>query len=63
MKNRVIIALAFLISTLTFAQKKELKAVEKAIKSNNYAEAKTGLSQVESMLSGLDSKTKSQYYF
>lgn len=63
MKNRVIIALAFLISTLTFAQKKELKAVEKAIKSNNYAEAKTGLNQVESMLSGLDSKTKSQYYF
>jgi len=63
MKNRVIIALAFLISTLTFAQKKELKAVEKAVKSNNYSEAKTGLSQVESMLSGLDSKTKSQYYF
>lgn len=63
MKNRVIIALAFLISTLTFAQKKELKAVEKAIKSNNYSEAKTNLSQVESMLSGLDSKTKSQYYF
>ncbi|HEY5688617.1 MAG TPA: tetratricopeptide repeat protein [Yeosuana sp.] len=63
MKNRVIIALAFLISTLTFAQKKELKAVEKAIKGNNYSEAKTSLSQVESMLSGLDSKTKSQYYF
>jgi tetratricopeptide (TPR) repeat protein len=63
MKNRVIIALAFLISTLTFAQKKELKAVEKALKSNNYSEAKTNLSQVESMLSGLDSKTKSQYYF
>ncbi len=62
MKNRVIIALAFLISTLTFAQKKELKAVEKAIKSNNYSEAKAGLNQVESMLSGLDSKTKSQYY-
>ena len=63
MKNRVIIALAFLISTLTFAQKKELKAVEKAIKSNNYSEAKAGLVQVEPMLSGLDSKTKSQYYF
>lgn len=63
MKNRVIIALAFLISTLTFAQKKELKAVEKAIKSNNYSEAKAGLGQVEPMLSGLDSKTKSQYYF
>ncbi|MFH4965647.1 tetratricopeptide repeat protein [Gaetbulibacter sp. M235] len=62
MKNQVIIAFAFLISTFSFAQKKELKAVEKAIKSNNYSEAKAGLTQVESMLSGLDAKTKSQYY-
>jgi tetratricopeptide (TPR) repeat protein len=62
MKNQFVIALAFLISTFTFAQKKELKAVEKAIKSNNYSEAKAGLTQVEPMLSGLDEKTKSQYY-
>ena len=58
MKNRVIIALAFLISTLTFAQKKELKAVEKAIKSNNYAEAKASLSQLESMLPTMEDKYK-----
>jgi len=63
MKNQVIIALALLISTVTFAQKKELKAVQKAIKSNNFAEAKTALGQVEPMLSGLDGKMKSQYYF
>lgn len=63
MKNQVIIALALLISTVTFAQKKELKAVQKAIKSNNFAEAKTALGQVEPMLSGLDEKTKSQYFF
>lgn len=63
MKNQVIIALALLISTVTFAQKKELKAVQKAIKSNNFAEAKTVLGQVEPMLSGLDGKMKSQYYF
>ena len=31
MKNQVVIALAFLMSTVSFAQKKELKAVEKAI--------------------------------
>lgn len=63
MKNQVVIALAFLMSTVSFAQKKELKAVEKAIKSNNYSEAKAGLTQVEPMLSSLDAKTKSQYYF
>ena len=32
MKNQIIIALAFLMSILSFAQKKELRAVEKAIK-------------------------------
>ncbi|MCF8273330.1 MAG: tetratricopeptide repeat protein [Flavobacteriaceae bacterium] len=63
MKNQLVIALALLISTFSFAQKKELKAVEKALKSSNYSEAKAGLTQVESMLSGLDDKTKSQYYF
>jgi tetratricopeptide (TPR) repeat protein len=63
MKNQVIIALAFLISTVTFAQKKELKAVQKAIKSNNFSEAKAALGQVEPMLTSMDEKTKSQYYF
>jgi tetratricopeptide (TPR) repeat protein len=63
MKNQLVIALALLISTFSFAQKKELKAVEKALKSSNYSEAKAGLTQVESMLSELDDKTKSQYYF
>jgi len=63
MKNQVVIALVFLMSIISFAQKKELKAVEKAIKSNNYSEAKAGLTQVEPMLSSLDAKTKSQYYF
>jgi tetratricopeptide (TPR) repeat protein len=63
MKKQVIIALAFSVSAWSFAQKKELKTVEKAIKGNNYAEAKTSLSQAESMLSLMDEKQKSQYYF
>ena len=63
MKKQVIMVMAFLIGAFSFAQKKELRAVEKAIKSNNFSEAKAGLSQVESMLSGLDDKLKSQYYF
>lgn len=63
MKKQIIIALAVLLSTFSIAQKKELKAVEKAIKGNNFAEAKTGLSQLKSMLPSMEEKYKSQYYF
>lgn len=63
MKNQIIIALAFLISMASFAQKKELRAVERAIKDNNYSEAKASLTQVEAMLPTMDDKYKSEYYF
>ena len=63
MKKQIIVALALSVSAFSFAQKKELKAAEKAIKSNNYAEAKAALNQVEPMLSSLDDKYKSQYYY
>lgn len=63
MKKQVIIALAFSISAFSFAQKKELKAVEKAIKNENFSEAKQALKAVEPMLSSLDDKLKSQYYY
>lgn len=62
MKKQIIIALALSISTLSFAQKKELKAVEKAIKDANFSEAKQALKLVEPMLSSLDEKLKSKYY-
>ena len=63
MKKQIVVVLALFIGAFTFAQKKELKAVEKAIKGNNFAEAKSLLGQVESLLSSADDKTKSKYYF
>ena len=63
MKKRIVVALAIFIGTFSFAQKKELKAVEKAIKNNNFAEAKSVLGQVQSLISSADSKTKDKYYF
>ncbi|WP_100611499.1 tetratricopeptide repeat protein [Confluentibacter lentus] len=63
MKKQIIIALAVSISAFSFAQKKELKAVEKAIKGNNYAEAKSALKQAESLMSAMDAKTKAEYYY
>lgn len=63
MKNQVIIALAFSMGIFAFAQKKELRTAEKAIKGNNYAEAKTVLDQAKSMESSMDDKQKAEYYY
>ncbi|MFI1771467.1 tetratricopeptide repeat protein [Thalassobellus citreus] len=63
MKKQIIIALALSIGAFSFAQKKELKAVEKAIKGNNYAEAKAALKQAEGLMSAMDEKSKSKYYY
>lgn len=63
MKKQLVIALAFSISAFSFAQKKELKSAEKAIKSNNFAEAKAALTQVEGLMSSMDDKMKAKYYY
>jgi tetratricopeptide (TPR) repeat protein len=63
MKKQIIIALAISISAFSFAQKKELKSAEKAIKSNNFAEAKGALAQAESLMSAMDDKSKAKYYY
>ncbi|MCB4808307.1 tetratricopeptide repeat protein [Tamlana sp. 62-3] len=62
MKKQLIFALALSMSAFSFAQKKELKAAEKAIKSANFSEAKSALSAVEPMIGSLDEKLKSKYY-
>jgi len=63
MKKQLIIALAFSISAFSFAQKKELKTAEKAIKNNNYAEAKAAINQAEGLISAMDEKSKSKFYY
>lgn len=61
MNKSVLFVLAILVSTLSFAQKKELRAAEKAINKSNYAEAKAALAQAESMKSSMDEKEEAQY--
>ena len=63
MKKQVVLALALMISAFSFAQKKELKAVEKAIKISNFADAKAAISTAESLMSAMDDKTKAKFYF
>jgi len=62
MKKQVIIALALFVSVFTFAQKKEVKALEKAVKKDNYAEAKALATQLDSQVSAMDDKLKEDYY-
>jgi tetratricopeptide (TPR) repeat protein len=63
MKKQLIIALAISMGAFSFAQKKELKAVEKAIKSNDFAAAKTAATTAEGLLGSMDEKSKAKYYY
>lgn len=63
MKKQLIVALALSLSVFAFAQKKELKTAEKAIKANNFAAAKTALAAVEPMLGNLDDKLTEKYNY
>lgn len=61
MKTRILMIAALAVTTLTFAQKKEVKALEKAIKGGSYGEAKTLVSAAEGLLSAMDEKTKEKF--
>ena len=63
MKKQTIIALALSVSAFSFAQKKEMKIAEKAIKSKNFSEAMTALKQIEPLMETLDEKLKKKYYY
>lgn len=60
-KFLTILALAFVVSA--FGQKRELRSVEKAIKSGSFAEAKAQLQSVEGMMGAMDEDEKEKFYF
>ncbi|WP_046758011.1 tetratricopeptide repeat protein [Kordia jejudonensis] len=63
MKKTISIFAALLITAFAFAQKKELKAAEKALKKGNTVEAKTAITSVDGIIANADAKYKAQYYF
>lgn len=63
MKKYVVLIIAFVFSAFSFAQKAEIKGAEKALKSNNFASAKTFIKSAEAMESSMDSKTLAKYFF
>jgi tetratricopeptide (TPR) repeat protein len=63
MKKQFLILSAFLISMTVFGQKDEVKAAEKALKSNDFATALAQVNKAEGMLSGADQKTTAKIYY
>lgn len=63
MKTKVLtIAIGWIFAT-AFAQKNELKDLEKVLKSGDITKAMTVLSAAESFTSSMDDKSKSKFYF
>ena len=63
MKTKVLAIVLGIVTTLTFAQKNELKSAEKALKSQDYAIAITAINSAESLIANMDAKTKGKFYF
>ena len=63
MKKQILtVALGF-VTVVSFGQKNELKAAEKAIKKQDYASAVSSINAAESLIANADSKLKSKFYF
>ena len=63
MKSHLFTTLLLIFSlSFSFAQKKEIKTAEKAIKSSNFANAKAAINAAESLISAMDDKTKAKFY-
>lgn len=63
MRTKILILAAMSFTMIGIAQKTEIKAAEKALKSGSSEKAKTALESVSGMISGADDKIKAQYYF
>ena len=62
MRKQLFIVALMLGATVTFAQKKELRAVGKAIKAKDFAAAQAQLKSLEGMMSSADGALKGTYY-
>lgn len=63
MKKQIMALSLGLITIGTFAQKKELRIAEKALKGNDFTSALTVIKSIESSIESADDKYKSMFYF
>lgn len=61
MKTKLLFIIALVASSVAFAQKKEIKELEKAIKSGHYAQAKNLIAPAEAFEGQMDDKTKQKF--
>ncbi|MBU2929909.1 tetratricopeptide repeat protein [Winogradskyella psychrotolerans] len=62
MKKLLTIVLVTAITSLSFAQKNEIKAIDKALKNSNFADAKSAAAEAEALISNMDDKSKAKFY-
>lgn len=63
MKKQIITLLSIFIGLSTYAQKDQIKAAEKALKSGDVATAKSSVDQAEGLIANADNKIKANFYF
>lgn len=63
MKKQILAITIGLLTIGSFAQKKELKIAEKALKTNDFNGALTAISSIESSITSADAKYQSKFYY
>lgn len=63
MKKLLTLVLLLAISSMTFAQKSEVRDIEKALKDSNFGDAKSAVTIAEAMMGEMDDKTKTKFYY
>lgn len=63
MKKLLTLVLVFAVITVSFAQKNEVKTIEKAIKNANFSDAKSAVGAAEALMGNMDDKMKAKFYF
>ncbi|WP_400079126.1 tetratricopeptide repeat protein [Winogradskyella sp. R77965] len=63
MKKLIALVLLVVVTSMSFAQKNEVKAIEKALKNSNFGDAKSALAAAEALKGNMDDKTKTKFYY
>jgi tetratricopeptide (TPR) repeat protein len=63
MKKKILLLSVLMLSMMAFGQKSEIKALEKAVKSNDFDAAIELVNQSEGLFVNVDQKTKAKFYY
>lgn len=63
MKKFIALVLLLAVTSMSFAQKNEIKAIEKALKNSNFSDAKSAVAVAEGLMGNMDDKLKAKFYF